>query len=128
MPALLSGPLIFGSMKYKIFINDDFIYNKVEIFAAVVDADGTPTERISYNGGATILTKAIEGLRPDPYLILPRKLYEAIETQIIDDLQRRGGVPTAQYLNGRVAELEKQVAWLQQQVETIPYIPLAKHS
>jgi len=112
-------------MEFKIYIDPQFIYNRVDIHAVVFRKDGK--EVLSYKDGSIISTIVEESVMTAPMLSLPTELFKAIEERILLDLEQRGGAPSQQYLRGRVEELEKFNEWLKSQVENIPYIPKAKN-
>lgn len=111
-------------MEFKIYIDTQPAYNRVDIHAVVFRKDSK--EVLSYKDGAVISSIVEENVVSTPFISLPMELFKSIEEKIILDLERRGGAPSQQYMRGRCEQLEKEVAWLRTQVEQIPFIPKTK--
>jgi hypothetical protein len=101
-------------MEFKIYIDTQPVYNRVDIHAIVLRENGK--EVLSYKDGAVISTIVEEGQHSPPFLTLPLELFKTIEEQIIMDMERRGGAPSQQYMRGKVDVLEKFVEWFKTKV------------
>jgi len=107
-------------MEYKVFIQHDWAFNKFNVY--VKSYSDTDDHLYLYDGKNVVKLLNTYGCNPPEkteLISLPIDIYKAIEKEIIKMVEERGGIETAQRANGRIEELEKQVTWLQTQLENV---------